>query len=791
MKSFSKAMGIVTLISLFAMAGCGGGGAKSDSTGGTEITSGSGSSDVNPNSIDNNQQDNQNQTPAEPEDEAPAQPESPQYPVGGTGNNDGRTNDNDSTPAITTVYIKEMSGRASGSTNTPITFGHIFAKGDIPAGQSIQATLANDVSLPIQVDKKASYDDGSLKHAVISAFIPQLDLDEKARIYLNTSSTAGDDTPLNLSALLATDFDSVITIIENGTTYTASAADLLNTSAEELWLSGQTVSEWIVSAPMKDAQNNEHPHLQARFNVRAYSGFESVRVSAVVENNWSYEPNPTNFTYDLDISVAGETVLQQSALEHYHHARFRRVFWWGKEPRISANYKTSYLKATKSIPNYDPNVYMTEGALESMLDTWELNDDLMQIGTLKADMPGTGGREDYGVLPGWTADYLISQDDRAKVVMLGNSEQAGTWSIHYRDKNTDLPLSIDDYPYCGLYGNTNDKFNSTAQRSEEFPACTNCYGDRAWAGETVNAVSWADLSHQPSIAFIPYMITGDYYHLEEQLFWTSYNFIQANPYYRGLDKGYAGWDQTRGQAWSLRTLGQTAFIIPDDHPMKGYFKEKLDNNRDWYQANYVDNTEGYAYANDIGWIGYSWNGSFDLDKDGENDISYGLVSPWMNDFFTAAIGHVIELGFDNWNSVMQWQGRFPVGRLYGTDFCSTMATSYMFTAGDNRYGPFYSWEELYINTATIEVGAEVLDFQCGSAAMMSYLSDTTGYNFTEGMLYEKYLGSTKNYMTRYQGAVAYAVDNGVTNAQEAWDIFSNRDGATDFTDNPRYAIIPR
>ncbi len=791
MKSFSKAMGIITLISLFAMAGCGGGGAKSDSTGGTEITSGSGSSDVNPNSIDNNQQDNQ--TPAAPEDEAPAAPEdeNPQYPVGGTGNYDGRTNDNDATPAITTVYIKEMSGRSSGSSNTPITFGHIFAKGDIPAGQSIQATLANDVSLPIQVDKKATYDDGSLKHAVISAFIPQLDLDEKARIYLNTSSTAGDDTPLNLSALLATDFDSVITITESGTTYTASAADLLNTSAEELWLSGQTVSEWIVSSPMKDSQNNAHPHLQARFNVRAYSGFDSVRVSVILENNWSYEPNPTNFTYDLDISVAGETVLQQNALEHYHHARFRRVFWWGEQPRISANYKTSYLKATKSIPNYDPSVTMTETALESTLDIWELNDDLMQIGTLTSYMPSTGGREDYGVLPGWTASYLISQDDRAKVVMLGNSEQAGTWSIHYRDKNTDLPLSIDDYPHCGLYGNTNDKFNSTAQRSEEFPACLDCYGDRAWAGKTVNDVSVADLSHQPSIAYIPYMITGDYYHLEEQLFWTSYNFIQANPYYRGLDKGYAGWDQTRGQAWSLRTLGQTAFIIPDDHPMKGYFKEKLDNNRDWYQANYVDDTQGYAYANDIGWIGYSWDGQFDLDKDGENDTSYGLVSPWMNDFFTAAIGHVIELGFDNWNSVMQWQGRFPVGRLYGTDFCSTMATSYMFAAGDNRYGPFYSWEELYINTATIEVGAEVLDFQCGSAAMMSYLSDTTGYNFTEGMLYEKYLGSTKNYMTRYQGAVAYAVDNNVTNAQEAWDIFSNRDRATDFTDNPRYAIIPR
>ena len=793
MNTASKMLGIFTI--LIILSGCGGG-----SNIANDSESGGGS--INPNNNEqnnNNQNDNEQQenapapeqpapeqpAPEQPAPEQPAPEAPPAYPpVGGPGNTDGRTADNDNTPAITTIYIQEQSGNPAGSTNAPITFAQVFKKGDIPAGQSIKATLANDIALPIQVDKKATYDDGSIKHAVISAFIPELNQEEKARIYLNATNAAGDDTPLNLNTLLANGFDSVITITLDGTVYNASAADLLANTPETLWLSGQTVSEWIISAPIEDLNGNEHPHLQARFNIRAYSGFDSVRVSAIVENAWSYEPNPETYSYDLKITVGGETVLEQASVSHYHHSRFRRLFWWGTEPRISVNYKTSYLKDIKIMPNYDPSVYMTETALEDMLDDWEEKDDLMNVGTIKPDMPGTGSREDYGVLPGWTANYLISQDDRAKTVMLGNAEQAGTFSIHFRDKNTDLPLSIDDYPYCGFYGADGDKFNPNLQRSEVFPLCTNCAYNPNYGVRPKNTITTADMAHQPSLAFIPYALTGDYYFMEEQLFWAAYNFFQANPSYREYDKGILSWASTRAQAWGIRTLGQTAFIIPDDHPMKGYFKGKLDNNRDWYQANYVDDTEGYKYANDLGWVGYAWNQTYD-------GTHYGAISAWMSDFFTASVGHVLDLGYSNWNSVMQWQGQFPVGRLYGTDYCSTMAAVYQSGVGFDRYGPFFDWKDYYEATASIAVGSGILNHGCGSQDMIDWLNANTGYTFVIGELFENNKGAVANYMTRMQGAVAYAVDYGVPNADEAWSVYSGREGKTDFTDNPRYAIVPR
>ena len=63
----------------------------------------------------------------------------------------------------------------------------------------------------------------------------------------------------------------------------------------------------------------------------------------------------------------------------------------------------------------------------------------MGVGLANAYMPSTGGREDIGLLPGWAATYLLSMDKRAAEVTLGTGDLAGSWSIHYRDRQTDRP----------------------------------------------------------------------------------------------------------------------------------------------------------------------------------------------------------------------------------------------------------------------------------------------------------------------------------------------------------------
>ena len=71
-----------------------------------------------------------------------------------------------------------------------------------------------------------------------------------------------------------------------------------------------------------------------------------------------------------------------------------------------------------------------------------------------------------------------------------------------------------------------------------------------------------DTAHQPSLAYLPYLLTGEYYFLEELHFWATSNSLETDPGNRGYEKGLIHWQQVRGQAWSLRTLGHAAYITP-------------------------------------------------------------------------------------------------------------------------------------------------------------------------------------------------------------------------------------
>ncbi len=96
-----------------------------------------------------------------------------------------------------------------------------------------------------------------------------------------------------------------------------------------------------------------------------------------------------------------------------------------------------------------------------------------------------------------------------------------------------------------------------------------------------------DVAHQPSLSYVPYLVTGDFFHLEELQFWANYNLFYWGDH--GGSQGLLVNNQIRAQAWGLRTLGHAAFITPDSHPLKAYFLNKLANNLNWYDTNIVSN----------------------------------------------------------------------------------------------------------------------------------------------------------------------------------------------------------
>ncbi|MFC5476838.1 hypothetical protein [Massilia suwonensis] len=639
--------------------------------------------------------------------------------------------------------------------DVPVSFGQVFAPGDLPRGAGLAARLADGSLLPLQLDVKASHPDGSVRHAVISLILPRLRAGKDLGLALVKSTKKPQG-----SAKAGSAPDTVVTVVIDGERYTASSAVLLKAQKAQTWLQGPVVTELQVAAPLKNAKGDEHPHLAARFALRWYPEARQARVDVTLENDWAYEPDPRNFTYDVTITAGGKQVYRRQDLTHHHHARWRSVAWTGEAPALHLRHDSAYLIATRALPNYDLSVVMREKALATMDAQWEgPKTEPMGVGLAARSMHAQGGRPDIGLLPGWGAAYLISMDPRAKKVTLGTADLAGSWPIHYRDKQTGLPVSLLDYPYMTLLGRPNDTRNPKTGKLEVFPTCRK---------ELCASPNGADDSHQPAFAYLPYLVTGDHYYLEELQFWAMLNVFATNPGYRKNVQGLLAPGQVRGQAWSLRTLGEAAYITPDGHPLKQAFTTLLDNNLDWYNATYSHNKE----ANKLGVIvnGYA--------------VLYNKktgVAPWQDDFFTAAVGHLAELGFREAEPLLKWKARFPIGRMVGDGVCWIEGAAYAWAVRATPSGPFFDTiAEAYAAT----VGPEVAALPCNSAQMTAAVKkrqgDMGGYS-----------NAVAGFPSNMQPALAYAANAGGEAGRKAWARFMSRSVKPDYGNGPQFAIVPR
>lgn len=663
--------------------------------------------------------------------------------------------------AATVTDVRFESTSSSTQTNVPVTFGQVFAPGNLASGASLSGRLDNGAVLPLQLDVKALHPDGSVRHAIVSAILPALGAGQVVTMSLDRAAARA-SAPDTTASLLNSGFNASVNVSLRGVRYSVAADELMRKVVSKAWLSGSTANEWLVSAPLTSSSGAVHPHLSVRFAVRWYQTIQKARVDVTIENNWAYEPSPQNFTYDAQILVGGNAVYAKNALTHYHHARWRKVFWWnGAAPKINVKHNTRYLIASRALPNYDQSLRVPESALNDMKAKWtKSNTEPMGTGLTTTYMPQTGGRSDIGLLPQWAAVYVLSMDQRARDATLGTGELAGSFSSHYRDKKTGQPVSLLDYPYMTVLGRAGDTFNPATQRREAFPSCPS---------KAACATPYThDVSHQPSLAYVPYMLTGDHFFLEELQFWGMYNVFNSNPGYRENGKGLVHPEQVRGQAWALRTLAQAAYITPDSDRLKQHFKRILDNNLAWFNANYTDNSG----ANKLGVITNGYAIVY-LGKTG--------VAPWQDDFFTSAIGHASDLGFTEATRLLQWKAKFAVDRMVAPGACWIDASMYSMRIRASATSPvFSSMAEAYRashDQAFNKLACASMDM---ARALKLSAGEMTGYS-----------SATAGYPANMQPALAYAADVGGTAGQRAWEQFMKRSVKPNYATSPQFAIVPR
>jgi hypothetical protein len=658
--------------------------------------------------------------------------------------------------------VVRIENTGAAQTNVPFTFGQVFKVGALKPGAGLAAQV-DGATVPLQVDYKATHSDGSVRHAIVSGILPKLAAGATAALQL-VEAKAVASKALSPAAMP----DGAVEIMIAGVKYSTNGS---NFGGVIEWLSGPVVAEGIISADLLGPDGKPHTHLNVRAGIRAYASGH-VRVEVVVENNKALRAGAANFTYDVAVKLAGKTVFEQKALTHYHHADWRKLFWVSQEPSIYIKPDVPYLIESQAVSNYDQSIKPSESLLDSFdKATIPSRTAPMAIGPVTAYMGMTGGRPDIGPLPGWTVAYLLSLDKRAYEAMIAAADGSGSWSVHYRDENTGYPIRADNEANAMLTTHSNlSKIGPLPlPRSAASP-----YAE--------------DVAHQPSLTYVPYLLTGEYFYLEELQFWAAWNPLGTDPSNSGRGLGLLRWHQVRGQAWALRTLGHAAYATPDSHPLKAYFLKQLDNNLQFYYDAYV-----VGKPNKLG----AYDGS------GPNAAPINGSPTWQDDFLTWSFGYLGELGFEKAKPIFQWKAKYPVGRMTAPGYCWIKATAYSLKIRpDGSDKVFDDFADVYLanfsgdsivhegDTKTHPKGIKFIDMPCATQEMADWFNASSKFGWGPKRM-DGYADSVEGYPANLQPALALTAQYGVEDADLAWQRFESRDAKPKYQNGPQWNIIPR
>ena len=188
------------------------------------------------------------------------------------------------------VVIGVENNTASSIVGDYKTFGHVFVQGDLPTGKGLVAII-DGLEYQVQVDVKATYDDGSAKHAILTMVTPALGAGQSVDAILTLQDTGLAGADLTTADVLAPGYDLQVQIdLDNGegttTNHVVDAATWMQAAIDagtiETWIDGPSASEFSFNAQLPG-----HDHLELRFDVGVYANGE-VRTDVTFASESSY-----------------------------------------------------------------------------------------------------------------------------------------------------------------------------------------------------------------------------------------------------------------------------------------------------------------------------------------------------------------------------------------------------------------------------------------------------------------------------------------------------------------------
>jgi hypothetical protein len=553
--------------------------------------------------------------------------------------------------ALPTTVVKNTDRQPI--TRLPLTLSLCFCEGEV--AQALGVRVAGE-AVACQWDVKRSWPDGSIKHALVSLIVPAINTGDSVAIILDPAAAAPvPNTAIALSDILASDFDARVTFTNLRSAHSASrtlslsARELLGAAGEPVyWVKGPVATELIVRGHPRPSGGQPDSSVVVQFELRFFEGLGQAQVSVVGEN--ILEQSIQNLWYDVAISLghaAAQSVYTRSAVEHYYASRWRRVFTWGAPlPSYEVHHDIPYLITTGLLERYNLAHRVSSEQRRADSTGW-INDgrDILHFGLITPYMPMPGGRRDIGPNPQWVVRWLLTQDQLYRDIALTSANCAGSFSTHWRESNATRLINIKKRPRASL--------NWWCYAEPD--------ADIAKSSDSIASPATPDGAHMPNMVYVPYLLTGDHYYLEESYYWANWHILNCHWNNRLFDKGLYG-EEVRGEAWALwRSIAETAAIAPDSDGEKGYFDAIVRFNIHYRDSLLLREGQGSPLgiyrSRDLERTMFP--GDF---RCMQSSVTH-CTSPWMDDFVTMMLDHTVDLGYTEAIPLRDWKMRFPAGRF--------------------------------------------------------------------------------------------------------------------------------
>ncbi|MSR46159.1 MAG: hypothetical protein EXS13_03690 [Planctomycetes bacterium] len=523
--------------------------------------------------------------------------------------------------------VREVAGRAA--TALPVTLSALFAPGKFRDGEvcCVESSGKDGTPsiLPAQVDVLSRHRDGSLQHALVTIV-----LDIAARgvqeLYLVPSPLAA------LTGLLDVQDAPPVAIElvdEAGVRWSARVVRPALKDAVRVAigpLAGPLASEVEQVVALRHAER-ELPRLRVRVRWRELARVAGARVEVVVENCLFADPGgapPDDVAFTRLVIAADDVVLADLADGVvWDRTRFAvRQHVGAALPQLMVREELGYLERNGWLPPFDADHPVASVRADALCRQWigsKENGDIdgsrfecgipLDPGPIMRYMPATGDRNDIGPIPEWAALAFNSRSLRAQELLFAaDLNGAGAFPVHVR--GDDGTMGVEHPAGKALVG------RKGSRKCPQTP----------------------DRAHAPLLGYATFLLTGERLAEEEFAAQASY-CLQEWPH-----DGRYRYPGSRDFAWSLRTTMLAAALLPDDHPRKAYFGERVARNLADLRAT-MEESDSPLHA----WGSGNWKSS------GRKSWPCATQwSPWQGSWVAAALWWTARL-HDNQDARFLWE----------------------------------------------------------------------------------------------------------------------------------------